>query len=55
MHFYTSQILEQPLESLKTLRFKNEPQNQGYNARKASCSCVYSVYILKPVLYRRNL
>ena len=23
---------------------------QGYNARKVNCSCVYSAYILKPVL-----
>ena len=30
-------------------------QNQGYNARKVNCSCVYSAYILKPVLSGRNL
>jgi len=30
-------------------------KNQGYNARKVSCSCVYSAYILKPVLSGRNL
>ena len=28
---------------------------QGYNARKVNCSCVYSAYILKPVLSGRNL
>ena len=28
---------------------------QGYNARKVNCSCVYSAYILKPVLSWRNL
>ena len=28
---------------------------QGCNARKVNCSCVYSVYILKPVLSGRNL
>ena len=27
----------------------------GYNARKVNCSCVYSAYILKPVLSGRNL
>ena len=26
-----------------------------YNARKVNCSCVYSAYILKPVLSERNL
>ena len=28
---------------------------QGYNERKVNCSCVYSAYILKPVLSGRNL
>ena len=28
--------------------------DQGYNARKVNCSCVYSAYILKPVLSGRN-
>ena len=28
---------------------------QGYNARKVNCSCVYSAYILKPVLSGQNL
>jgi len=28
---------------------------QECNARKVNCSCVYSVYILKPVLSGRNL
>ena len=28
---------------------------QGYNARKVNCGCVYSAYILKPVLSGRNL
>ena len=28
---------------------------QGCNARKVNCSCVYSAYILKPVLCVRNL
>ena len=28
---------------------------QGYNARKVNCSCVYSAYILKPVLSGRFL
>ena len=27
---------------------------RGYNARKVDCSCVYSAYILKPVLSGRN-
>ena len=27
----------------------------GNNARKVNCSCVYSAYILKPVLSGRNL
>ena len=30
-------------------------QSQGCNARKVNCSCVYSAYILKPVLSGRNL
>ena len=29
--------------------------HQGYNARKVNCSCVYSAFILKPVLSGRNL
>ena len=29
--------------------------NQGYNARKVNCGRVYSAYILKPVLFGRNL
>ena len=29
--------------------------SQGYNARKVNCSCMYSAYILKPVLSGRNL
>ena len=33
----------------------NESYHQGYNARKVNCSCVYSAYILKPVLSGRNL
>ena len=28
---------------------------QGYNERKVNCSCVYSAYILKPVLSGWNL
>ena len=28
---------------------------QGNNARKVNCGCVYSAYILKPVLSGRNL
>ena len=28
---------------------------QECNARKGNCGCVYSVYILKPVLFGRNL
>ena len=28
---------------------------QGYNERKFDCNCVYSAYILKPVLSGRNL
>ena len=28
---------------------------QGCNARKVNCGCVYSAYILKPVLSGRNL
>ena len=28
---------------------------QGTNARKVNCGCVYSAYILKPVLSGRNL
>jgi len=31
------------------------PLTQGSNARKVNWSCVYSAYILKPVLYGRNL
>ena len=34
---------------------KKHAAYQGYNARKVNCSCVYSAYILKPVLSRRNL
>ena len=30
-------------------------QSQGYNARKVNCSCVFSGYILKPVLSGWNL
>ena len=30
-------------------------QIQGCNARKDYCGCVYSAYILKPVLSGRNL
>ena len=29
--------------------------DQGYNSRQVNCSCVYSAYILKPVLSGRNL
>ena len=29
--------------------------DQGYYARKDKCSCVYSAYILKPVLPGRNM
>ena len=29
--------------------------DQGCKARKVNCSCVYSAYILKPVLSGRNL
>ena len=29
-------------------------RNQDCNARKVNCSCVYSAYILKPVLSGRN-
>ena len=29
--------------------------DQGYNARKVNCCCVYSAYILKPVLSGQNL
>ena len=32
-----------------------ENYHQGYNARKVNCSCVYSAYILKPVLSGPNL
>ena len=38
----------------KILVFKVQPY-QGTNARKVNCSCVYSAYITKPVLYGRNL
>ena len=30
-------------------------KTQGCNARRVNCSCVYSAYILKPVLSGRNL
>jgi len=36
------------------VRFK-DPLDQSYYARKVNCSCVYSAYILKPVLSGRNL
>ena len=29
--------------------------DQGTNARKVNCGCVYSAYILKPVRSGRNL
>ena len=32
-----------------------ETKEQGCNARKVNCSCVYSAYTLKPVLSGRNL
>ena len=37
--------------------FKHELNNkdQGFNARKVKCGCVYSAYKLKPVLSGRNL
>ena len=33
----------------------NHHHNQRCNVRKVNCSCVYSAYILKPVLSGRNL
>ena len=32
-----------------------DTQAQECKARKVNCGCVYSVYILKPVLFGRNL
>ena len=34
---------------------KKNSSAQGTNARKVNCGCVYSAYILKPVLSGRNL
>ena len=36
-------------------KFQPNRFSQGYDARKVNCSCVYSAYIFKPVLSRRNL
>ena len=37
-------------------RHKNKAYSeQGCNVRKVNCGCVYSAYILKPVLSGRNL
>ena len=36
-------------------RLKEIGYNQECEARKVNCSCVYSAYILKPVLSGRNL
>ena len=46
-HFFQSTKLE---EIFLTIWLQ-----QGYNARKVNCSCVYSAYILKPVLSGRTL
>ena len=35
--------------------YENKWMCQGYNASKVNCSCVYSAYILKPLLSGRNL
>ena len=35
--------------------FTRYPSIQGYNVRKVNYGCVYSAYILKPVLSGRNL
>ena len=40
---------------LKIFKNKKDCSNQGYNARKVNCGRVYSAYILKPVLFGRNL
>ena len=40
----------------KTVKLYNFiERSQGNNARKVNCGCVYSAYILKPVLSGRNL
>ena len=46
MNISTEKELIRKIETIKT---------QGYDARKVNCSCVYSAYILKPVLSGRNL
>ena len=43
-----------PVPYLGSLYTKGNP-SQGCNARKVYCGCVYSAYILKPVLSGRNL
>ena len=35
--------------------YNMDTMSQGSNARKVNCGCVYSAYILKPVLSGRNL
>jgi len=37
------------------LKLRIQGINQGCNARKVNCGRVYSAYILKPVLFGRNL
>ena len=58
----SSQIAKRTLCTNKTKNSKYEKstlylmgENQGNKARKINCCCVYSAYILKPVLSGRNL
>ena len=47
---------ENPLVLHEKAVFKAKDWNyQGCNVRKVNCGCVYSAYILKPVLSGRNL
>ena len=43
------------LDISQMYNFHNVWLGQGCNVRKVNCGCVYSAYILKPVLSGRNL
>ena len=51
----TLAILSKIITNKKNIKDKKDCSNQGCNARKVNCGRVYSEYILKPVLFGRNL
>ena len=50
----TGQLKERTGQEL-IIYLSTEGYHQGCNVRKVNCGCVYSAYILKPVLSGRNL